>query len=222
MTEPRQDWTYDQRLNNGRGAYRDTSTGRVISFDRATELINQSIDRTREDVTIQINTMLDNGQMSAADWQAAMAQTIKDAYIQQAELAAGGRDNMTQADWGVVGGAVREQYNYLTGFAQEIADGKLSLGQIQMRSDMYINSAREAYWRIKERQVKKQGFDSERWITAGDDRVCPTCLEAGQMGWVKIGTFAPPGSGVVRLNPRTNCYALTNCRCTLEYRKTGE
>ena len=216
MTEPR-GWTYDQRLNNGRGAYRDSVTGRVISQQQATFLIDQAIDRTQTEITTQINYLLDNGQISVADWQKAMSETIKDAYIQQAELAAGGRENMTQAMWGSLSTPLQEQYKYLSNFAKEIADGKLSIGQIQMRSKMYINSSREVYWRVKDRQMKAQGLKQEKWDAIGDDSTCGPCAEADAMGWQPLGTFAQPGSGNVLRSPLTHCQGLTSCRCQKRY-----
>lgn len=216
MAEPR-GWTYDQRLNRGRGAYRDLSTGRVISQQQATFLIDQAIDRTQAEITTQINALLDGGQISVADWQKAMAETIKDAYIQQAELAAGGRENMTQAMWGSLSTPLQEQYKYLSNFAQEIADGKLSIGQIQRRSKMYISSSREAYWRVKDRQMKAQGFKYEQWIAVGDDSTCGPCAEAAAMGLQPLGTFAQPGSGNVLRKPTTHCQGLTLCRCFKQY-----
>jgi hypothetical protein len=216
MTEPRYTWVWDTRLNNGRGAYRDLTTGRILAQQTVTELINQTVDLTKERVTDQLATMLDERRLNVGDWKQAMATSIKDAYIQQAELAAGGRDMMTPQFWGSLSTPLQEQYKYLDNFAREIAEGKLTAGQIQMRSAMYTNSSREAYWRVKDLQAKAQGMTEERWITKGDNNVCSPCYEAGLMGWQKLGFFGQPGSGTV-IRGQTTCRGLVNCRCTKEY-----
>lgn len=80
-------------------------------------------------------------------WAAGMRQAVKDAYTQQYMLGRGGREAMTQADWGALGNMLRDQYRYLDGFANDIRMGRLSEGQIRMRAKMYIDSAVEAYER---------------------------------------------------------------------------
>ena len=56
---------------------------------------------------------------------------------------------MTQSDYGRVGGLLKRQYQYLDNFAKEIGAGKLSQGQVETRSKMYINSSTQAFERGK-------------------------------------------------------------------------
>lgn len=211
-------WVWDQRLRGGRGAYRNLANGRILSQADVNKLIDMAIDRTNERITDQLTDMLAAGQLNVADWKTQMARTIKDAYIQQAILAAGGREQMTQRFWGSLSTPLREQYRYLDNFAREIADGKLSTEQIRIRARMYINSSREAYWRIEDMRARTAGLREERWHAVGDDATCGPCREADALGWQPLGTFAQPGSGQVRRRPVSYCKGLTNCRCTKEYR----
>jgi len=94
---------------------------------------------------------LSSGQLDVGAWETSMREAIKAEYIQQYLLGRGGLENMTQQDWGSVGGMIADQYRYLDGFAVEVAAGNLSEAQIAMRARMYINSANEAYWRATQR-----------------------------------------------------------------------
>lgn len=215
MSEPR---TSPWRWESTTGRYRNLDTGRFIGREQVVSLVDTLVDRTREQGVDTLATMLSDGRLNTADWQTGMARLIKNAYIQQTELAAGGRSNVTQEMWGSAGGQIAEQYRYLDGFAREVEAGSLTAAQIRARSEMYINSSREAFWRVKDRQAREQQRRQERWITMGDNSVCSPCMDAGAMGWQPLGTFGQPGSGRVRNSPTTSCQGLTRCRCQKEYR----
>jgi len=116
-------------------------------------------------------------QLGVGAWETSMREAIKAEYIQQYALGRGGLQNMTQADWGSVGGMIADQYRYLDGFAGEIAAGNLSEAQIAMRSRMYINSAREAFWRARQR--------AKGWpvLPAYPGDGSTVCLTNCQCGW---------------------------------------
>jgi hypothetical protein len=52
---------------------------------------------------------------------------------------------MTQADWGRLGAQLKQQYQYLRGFEQDLIDGRLSEAQAKARLQMYFNASRQAY-----------------------------------------------------------------------------
>jgi hypothetical protein len=84
-------------------------------------------------------------------WQAEMRSAIKESMIQQATLAAGGRNQMTPQMWGSVGGLTAKQYRFLDQFAARIAAGEYSEAQIGAYSEMYLQSTGEAYERVQSR-----------------------------------------------------------------------
>ena len=122
---------------------------------------------------------------------------------------------MTKSDWGRVGGIIADQYRYLKRFLQDIVEGVTKgLGQIAARSRMYINSCQEAYWRASEVSKKVAGYTEKRRVVDPSIENCQDCLDLASKGWVPIGEKMPyPGDG------KTQC--LTNCGCTMEYRKNG-
>ena len=130
--------------------YRDADTGRFLSAADVRDLAEERI-RITGAGTDGLASMLTGDQLSVRDWETLMREAIKDQYVQEYILGRGGLSQMTQEDWGSIGGMLAEQYRFLTPFAQEIADGNLTEAQIAARSRMYIHSSREALSRATAR-----------------------------------------------------------------------
>jgi hypothetical protein len=141
-------WIWEDDTHN----YRNTETGQFVSQNDILRLSGERIDRTFP-VSDQLVSMLVNGQLNVRDWELLMRQELKAAYIQQYLLGRGGLGAMTQADWGSIGGMLREQYRYLNNFAREIKAGGLTEGQIRVRARMYFASSREAFSRARSRAM---------------------------------------------------------------------
>jgi hypothetical protein len=137
-------WVWDDRSKR----YRNTESGRFISQRTAIKLRDAYTAGKVADAD-RLSRRLVNRQVSVQEWTLEMRRQIKDAYVNQYMLARGGRNNMTQEDWGRVGGLIHGQYHYLNGFARDIDQGKLSEGQIRTRSRMYINGSTRAFERAK-------------------------------------------------------------------------
>lgn len=206
-------WKWDER----RGRYRDPETGRVLSPARIRRLVDEIVDRAQDNAA-DLAEALEAGDIDVAEWELQMAYLVEDAYIQQAELAAGGEEQTSPWIWAAISLLLSFQFNRLSAFALEIARGRLTIGQIVQRVKMYVNSSRQAFWAVADRDAYDRGMVEERWIAVGDENTCNACLDADQMGWRPLGTFAQPGSGQVMNNPMTFCVGLTNCRCWKDYR----
>lgn len=133
-----------------------------------------------------------DGLMTADAWHNEMREELKGEYIRQYLAGRGGRNQMTQADWGSVGGSLAEQYRWLNRFADQVAGGNLTEGQIKVRSladlagiveerpfhevrraAMYVNSAREAFYRA---QARARGFEPSElpYMPADGNTICLT------------------------------------------------
>lgn len=86
------------------------------------------------------------GDMGVAEWQAAVAQQLKNGWLSSAMYAVGGRDNMTAAEFGRVGGGLSHEFGFLSNFASQIANGKISEAQALPRIQQYADAARQAYY----------------------------------------------------------------------------
>lgn len=203
------------RWNEKTERYHDLETGRFLSYENVNRLVDQAIDGLMVE-TSNLARAVAAGDITVDVWHGQMRQLIKTAYIWNAEVAAGGRGNMTPQYWGAVGGRIYGQYRYLDDFAAQLPG--LSEGQIARRSRMYINSSRQVYWRIRTWKARDKGYTEEKWEAIGDDATCNPCLLAGHEGWRPIGTYAEPGSGSVHADGSDACEGLTNCRCIKVFR----
>lgn len=191
----------------------------VTGFFRGRREVEQDAETLIAANTVANEAAIELASTGALDpdaFRAQMREEIKDAYIDQYILGIGGRDQMTAADWGSVGGMIADQYRYLDGFIDEIRAGTLTEEQIRARAGMYINSSREAFERATQRNAQELKLTEMAW-TLGEAEHCPDCLDLAAMGWVPMGTITQyPGGG------QTQC--LTNCQCHIAYRdpKSGK
>ena len=159
-----------------------------------------------------------DGTLDVGTWQEWMRGEIKREYIRQGLIGAGGVENMDAKKWGSLGGQIADQYRYLDDFAVEIANGDLSEGQIRRRSEMYINSAREAFEREKEKAAQQAEQNEVKWNRTAEES-CEDCIAFENKGWMPMEPWpymidkrkARPGSG--------DTICLTSCKCWLNYRK---
>lgn len=198
-------YIFDRRTGNFHGPLPSTA---VVARAKVMRLIQERIGY-HDGQLANITRALNNDLITLAQWERAFAQELKDLYLQQAALARGGWQNMTQADFGRVGQQLREQYRYLHGFAQDIAAGKLSPAQIAARAAMYASSGRAAYWAAMTGTMMRAGMTRERRLAKGDRGSCSPCVDLARKGWQPIGALPAPGG--------PPCAGLSRCRCEKEY-----
>lgn len=118
--------------------------GTFVSQAQMLTLRDSFID-SQKAYTNGLAAQLSRGDITIQQWTLAMREEIKTTYIAQYLLAHGGRDTMTPADWGRIGQKVRVQYEYLQKFAEDIAKGNLTEGQIAARARMYVESSSQMF-----------------------------------------------------------------------------
>lgn len=216
MPEPT--YTWDQRLRSGTGAYRNDQTGQIVEARDARIAFDSYIDNSTA-ISKDLAISLQNGRLSLADWQTRMASHIKDVQINAAINANGGRDQMTRSDWGRTGQLIKQQYQFLDKFAEDIASGKQPLdGRFVQRSQLYTQSGETTRNVFETVNARDAGMDEERsLLEARDNRNCEgagSCPGETNKGWQPIGTLIPIGNRICN----------KNCRCHFEYRNsvTGE
>lgn len=139
-----------------------------------------------KDILVAYARALSSGSADVTEWMSAVRTELKNAYLQLAALGKGGWDQMTPADWGRVGGDLADQFAYLQRFADEIAVGNLTEGQITTRLGMYAEATKEAYW--------------DTWQSTADVTANPDLPELTQT----------PGDG------QTQCLTNCNCSLSAE------
>jgi hypothetical protein len=149
------------------------------------------------------------GQISIAQWQIGIAYELKDAHLAQAMFAVGGKANMTQANYGRVGGTLADEYRYLTNFANDILAGRVSEAQALARIRQYGNNTQQAYWREWKEATPKN--ELIWWHTNPGDTCRPS---SGGMGCLELEAGSPykpedlptvPGAGATTCKGGCNC-----------------
>ena len=174
--------------------------------------VSQSL-RASTQATDFLASFVSDGTLSANEWLMLMRQEIKEEYIRQYLLGRGGLPQMAPADWGSIGGMIKEQYHpYLQRFYGQL--GELSEAQIANRARMYVWSAREGFERGKRQAALAAGYTEVFWELMPGVRHCDDCIEFNRMGWQLIAD--DPYGGCFPGSACTAC--LTTCYCTLIYR----
>lgn len=158
-----------------------------------------------------------NGDISLAEWEFRMRDFIRTETNTAMALAKGGREFITPSDWGYAGSAVKKQYEFLTGFRNDIlADPlKWSTGRLNNRMNQYAQLGYSQLEDFKKREQAKAGFTEERRVIQAGAEHCnenkgrPGCVELAAKGWQPIGSLPEIGAAA--------CYQ--NCRCEFQYRK---
>lgn len=137
-------WTFDPTTRT----YRDTDSGQTLREPQLRPIVRAFLDsaliRTRE-----VTGELANSLVTIQEWEVEMRRIVKETYGAAYVLSRGGRDIMTQRDWGRLGQLSRRQYQYLNSYAADIASAGLTRDRALSRSELYIASARQAYQRGK-------------------------------------------------------------------------
>jgi hypothetical protein len=134
--------------NGAAKRYQNTDNGQFLSFGRALDLVDQSLDSSGDRST-RLAELVGNNEISSIDWRDRFRQELKEEYIRQSIFGRGGRDRMTQSDWGAIGRRLQDQYALLDDITARVAEGEFSEGQIKVIQQDYINSARQVYERSK-------------------------------------------------------------------------
>lgn len=177
------------------------------------------LERTRAYVVSQSNELvrladrLDAGDITLGQFQRDAALALKQIHVSQAFLAAGGHENLNDADWLSVGRTLKKHYYDgkegdrkfgIKWLAQDIKDGKVSLAQLRNRLKQFAASGKETYWRIS---AEKSGKPYAMRLL-GDAEHCEQCPKYAAL---------PPQSIADVVLPTQKCDCRSNCKCQLVF-----
>jgi len=161
-------------------------------------------------------SQLKDGLISLTEWKAEMRAALLDEQRAAMYLTRGGREFVTQSDWGYVGSSVKKQYAFLDQFAADIAADpvKWKTGRLDNRMRQYNQAGYAALEDFKQRDMKNAGWTHERRRLGVADHcsgegATPGCIELAGMGWRPIGTLPKIGEAL----------CVNNCKCSFEYRR---
>lgn len=211
------------RWDRANGRYRDAG-GRFIPVAQVRATLDRDL-RALDRVVVLLGDDLRSGRLSLEGWRTQMRGIVKHVHMGSAALAAGGRKQMTPADWGRVGQITRVHYGYLEEWVQEIKAGWVLDGRLASRARLYVQHGRTTFHAVERKEMADRGFDEERnrlhpaehcerclGLTGTDVGGTGIFLPAGARadGWVPLGTLQAIGT-------RT---CLSNDHCSMEYRNS--
>jgi len=191
-------WWFDPKT----GEYR-LINGAAMTMTEMAEIWSQILDGSIKRLSAVVE-MFRIGELAFDSAQILFRSEIRILYNLAAALGKGGWGSMTSTDWGTNGWLLKMQYQYFDSFLQEA--GMLSWKEIQRRLRLYIDGAFSRFWESYRNLRFSKGSLEARLITKGDERVCPTCREVEDQGWMPTVLVPLPG----RLH--------LGCRCSMEFR----
>jgi hypothetical protein len=142
MTSER--WTWDAASRR----YRDETTGRWLSHGKVATIRNDfaATQRAWADTAASALARKD---WTVRRWELEIRDRLKRVFLAEYMLGRGGTNVMTQADYGAVGRMLKDQYDFLRGFAEDVQAGAMTEAQIASRTQLYHESAIQAFERGK-------------------------------------------------------------------------
>src|SRR5580765_5181932 len=157
-----------------RGKYISTETERVVA-EKTTRAIVIEIQQSAKQRMRAITESETRGEISRATWELAMRDEIKQLHRSMATIAKGGKEQMTQRDWGRVGQVIAKQNQYLNQFGSQVAHGEVSEAQQVARAEMYANSAFSTFENAQAVRHAESGVVRARRVLEDGAQHCEDC-----------------------------------------------
>ena len=198
--------SYDRKV----GKYRDDNTGKFVSRDRILRLVDEEAARLSTRMQAHARN-LTAGNIDLPTFQRRSAEDLKLSAIRSTLLGSGGKSLTTNAQYGSTGRLLREQYQFLDGFARDLADGKLSKAQAIQRASLYGASTRSAFHQAEKIARGREGFKLAMRQLDGASKHCLECIQHSTNG-----KYVPINE-IVAISARCSCAA--RCRCSIIFKK---
>jgi hypothetical protein len=196
------EWSYDPISGRYRG-----KNGRFLSQAAVEALVDgrvKKLDSQLKDFTKR----LVNGDITIDQWQGSVREALKPAHIQAAMVGVGGKQALSQSDYGRIGQRLRSEYAYLQNFASDLLGGRISAPMALARIGLYAESVRGSYWEGTTIRREKEGYTLMRRILDAQAVHCQDCIGYAARGTVPIGAVPMPGQ---------RCACRSRCKCRIEY-----
>lgn len=124
-----------------------------------------------------------------AEFENDMRDLLKSAHIIAASVGRGGRERMTQRDWGVVGAKIKWQYGFLAKFAAKVAKG-VTQAISEYRAASYASAIYISYQtaQLEEMQdaPERQLSGMRARLIQNSEEGCPECTADADKGWMPV------------------------------------
>jgi len=166
------------------------------------EKIDKLLDHTKSEAT-KIARKFDAGTINAAEFEVLMRELLKSSHIVSGVVGRGGRERMTQSDWGRIGAKIAWQNGYLAKFARKLSAGTLSKAATANRARSYVGAVytsfaegnAAAYQEAKELGVVEPDAIQVRLVTTANES-CAECEADEAAGWMNPDDLAELGTRI--------------------------
>lgn len=196
------EWSYDPISGRYRG-----KNGRFLSQAAVEALVDGRIKKLNNQLQ-DFTKRLINGDITIDQWQGSVREALKPAHIQAAMVGVGGKQALSQYDYGRIGQRLRSEYAYLQNFASDLLGGRISAPMALARIGLYAESVRGSYWEGTTIRREKEGYSLMRRILDAQAVHCQDCIGYAARGIVPIGSLPMPGQ---------RCACRARCRCTVQF-----
>jgi hypothetical protein len=193
------------KYNRNAGQFQNTASGQFIDEKELNRLVGVEINRLKARLQGHARA-LNKKTINIPEFQTRMAETLKRAHLRIAELAIGGRGEMTPAIFGTVGRLLKDEYGYLAGFGRSLKEG-MSDAQAINRAGLYANALKITFSKTWIYSSAKAGYDLFlRKMDAGAKhcRSCPLYDTQGK--FVTENKIVPIA---------TACECRNGCKCRI-------
>lgn len=187
------------------GRYLD-SGGRPIAPVTVRGWVDSAVDATKAKIKADAE-LFTSGKISHDEFFVRLETDIKRMHSGVAQIASGGKAQMTNTLNGRLGSRVRQQLSYLQKFERAVANDEFPLTGVVNRAMLYADSAVGTYEGMRQGLMVDSGM-TEAKNMLGDAIHCSECPELSARGYIPINEMPPVGSR--ECGPRD--------RCSVEYR----
>jgi hypothetical protein len=176
-------------------------SGQFVAESSVRRVVNGIADAASERLA-QASLRLLDGELSLAAWQSEAMRTIKLSQVATATIAHGGAARMGPVQYGAAGREIRNQYDYLRTFAEQVASGEQPLnGSLTARARQYGQAARVTFSKAYDRDQRQRGFVAVKNVLGAAEH-CQECRSLAAQGWMPLSAMPPIGSRQCRANDR--------------------
>lgn len=184
--------------------------GQTIDPKEVRALIDKLTETVQKDAK-RIAKRYETNKITLAQFKKEMQLLLRSGHIVAASVGKGGRDRMTQADWGKVGAKIKWQYGYLDKFAKKIESGRISKIHTANRAQSYASALHVTFYEsfATENAKVDKGKDEplvRRVLNAKES--CAGCSKYAAKGWIPVAEMPLLGE--------LECGDF--CKCDLEFK----
>lgn len=193
--------TFNFQWDAKQGRYR--RNGRYLAAVEVQDAIDAFLSGQSANNGRDLFQILRSGQANVRDVQLAGERAIARAHLAAAMAMKGGRAQMSQADYGRVGGIVRGELGYWRDLMGELAAGRPIDGSVAASIRGYFAAAANTGWRVEDLEMEKRGFDLVANDLQDGAHHCepsarPSCEQVTLRGFVPPSKFVPRGGRTCR------------------------